>query len=253
MGRMGRETLAALLRDPDLDPVGAIDIAPREGPFPLSDGSTTIPYATTLDQLLAHCQADVVIDFTNAAACMSMAPFAAASGLHLVIGTTGLTDAHRQTLADLSKSHNVGIIAVPNFALGAVVLSYLARVAAKFFDYADIFEAHHENKIDAPSGTALDLAKVITTEKSFNHVEPDVESLASTRGGQYNGVSIHSTRMPGRMAHHEVVFGITGQTLSLRHDTLSRECYMPALMLAVKEAVKRKELVLGLEDILGLS
>ena len=253
MGRMGRETLGALSRDPDLEPVGAIDIPPREDELPLPDGSGTIPYATTLEELLSRCQADVVVDFSHATACMAMAPTATARGLHLVIGTTGLNDAHREMLADMSRRHEVGIIAVPNFALGAVVLNYLVRIAARFFDYADIFEAHHEAKIDAPSGTALGLARAIAGEKSFTRPEPEMESLPGTRGGEYKGVTIHSTRMPGRMAHHEVVFGIAGQTLSLRHDTISRECYMPALMLAVKEVVKRKELVVGLEEILGLS
>ena len=253
MGRMGRETLGALSRDPDLEPVGAIDIPPREDELPLPDGSGTVPYSTTLEELLSRCQADVVVDFTNAAACMALAPTATAHGLHMVVGTTGLSDTHRETLADLSRRHGVGIIAVPNFALGAVVLNYIARIAARFFDYADIFEAHHEAKIDAPSGTALGLARAITAEKQFTHPEPEMEPLPGTRGGEYNGVSIHSTRMAGRMAHHEVVFGIAGQTLSLRHDTLSRECYMPALVLAVKEVVMRKELVVRLEEILGLS
>jgi 4-hydroxy-tetrahydrodipicolinate reductase len=194
-----------------------------------------------------------VIDFTNAAACMAMAKIATARGLHLVTGTSGLTDADLDNLADLSRQHRVGVIVVPNFALGAVLLTYLVRIAARFFDYADIFEAHHPAKIDAPSGTAMALARAITAEKRFTRPEPEKEPLVGTMGGDYNGVAIHSTRMAGRLAHHEVVFGAAGQTLSLRHDTLNRECYMPALVLAVKEVVKRGELVVGLEGVLGLS
>lgn len=252
-GRMGRETLAALGRDPDLDPVGAVDLAPLGDRLPLPDGKGAIPYATSLADVLSRCQGDVVVDFTNASASMAMAPAAAAHGLHLVIGTSGLSDADLQSLSELSHRHEVGIIVVPNFALGAVVLSYLARIAARFFDYADIFEAHHEAKIDAPSGTALALARTIAGGKRFTRPEPQKEPLPGTRGGDYEGISIHSTRMPGRLAHHEVVFGTAGQTLSLRHDTLSRECFMPALLMAIKEVVKRRELVVGLEEVLGLS
>lgn len=181
-----------------------------------------------------------------------MARVAVPRDVRPVIGTTGLSEKDLGTLDALSREHGVGILLVPNFALGAVVLTYLVRQAARFFEYADIFEAHHEAKIDAPSGTALAIARAIAEEKRFKRPVPQKEPLAGTRGGDYNGVAIHSTRMPGRLAHHEVVFGAPGQTLTLRHDTLSRECYMPGLLLAVKEVVKRRTLVIGLEEVLGL-
>ena len=155
-------------------------------------------------------------------------------------------------LAELSRKNRVGIMVAPNFALGAVVLNHLARIAARFFEYVDVFEAHHEAKIDAPSGTALKLARDIAAERRFIRKIPEAEPLPGTRGGDYNGVSIHSSRMPGRMAHHEVVFGAPGQTLTLRHDTISRECYMPGVLLAIKEVVKRREFMVGLEKVLGL-
>ncbi len=254
MGRMGREILAAVARDPALEPVGAVDVIASGDTLLLpGGGKRAIPYANSLESLLARCQANVVVDFSNAAACMAMAPKATAKGLNLVIGTTGLKENDLKTLSDLSSRHHVGIIAVPNFAIGAVLLNYLVRIAARYFDYADIYEAHHETKIDAPSGTALGLARAIAGEKKFTRPKPEMEPLAGTRGGEFNGVSIHSSRMPGRLAQHEVVFGIAGQTLSLRHDTISRECYMPALMLAIKDVVNRRELVTRLEDILGLS
>ena len=251
-GRVGREVIAALTRDPEMEPAGAVDMASRDSELPLPDGTGAIPYDTTLEGLLRRCQADVVVDFTVADACRAMAPVAASHGLHLVIGTTGLTEADLATMSELSNKNGVGIVVAPNFALGAVVLNHLARLAARFFDYVDIFEAHHEAKIDAPSGTALKLARDIAAEGRFTRPEPEAEPLPGTRGGAYNGVSVHSTRMPGRMAHHEVVFGAPGQTLSLRHDTVSRECYMPGVLLAVKEVGKRRELVVGLESILGL-
>ena len=253
MGRMGREVLATLSSHPDLEPAGAVDIAPGGDQFSLPDGTGSIPYANTLDGVLSRCQADVVVDFTNASACMAAAPVVAEHGLHMVIGTSGLGDSDIETLRDLSRRHEVGIILVPNFALGGVVLNYLVRIAARFFEYADIFEAHHEAKIDAPSGTALALARAIADDKRFTRPEAEKEPLPGTRGGDYSGVSIHSSRMPGRLAHHEVVFGAPGQTLSLRHDMLSRDSFMPGVVMAVKEVVKRRELVVGLEEILGLS
>ena len=250
---MGRETLTALSRDPDLQPVGGVDLAAKGDRLSLSDGSGTIPCATKLEDLLPRCQADVVVDFTNASACMAAAQTAVAAGLHFVTGTSGLSEGDLKTLEDLSHRHEVGVVVAPNFALGAVVLGYLARIAARFFDYVDIFEAHHEAKIDAPSGTALALARAMAAEKRFSRPAPEKEPLLGTRGGDHNGISIHSTRMPGRLAHHEVVFGTQGQTLSLRHDTMSRDCFMPALLLAVKEVAKRRKFEVGLEGILGLT
>ena len=251
-GRMGSETLLALISDPDFVPVGAVGRTDRGNEFPLPDGSGTIPYATSLDYLLARRQADVVVDFTNAQAAVAAAGAAGDRGAHLVTGSSGFSEGDISKLRDASQRYQIGIILAPNFALGAVLLGYLARIAARYFDYADVSEAHHEAKIDAPSGTAIALAKAISGEKKFTRPEPEKEPLAGTRGGDYNGVSIHSTRMPGRLAHHEVFFGAPGQTLSLRHDTLSRECYMPAVMLAIKDVVNRRELVMGLESVLGL-
>ena len=252
-GRVGIEVLTALAQDLEVEPAGAVDLMAHAHELPLPGGTGIVSYATSLEALLDRCQADVVVDFTNAAACRAMAPVAASHGLHLVIGTSGLSDADLAALADLSKKNQVGIVVAPNFALGAVVMNHLARIAARFFDYVDIFEAHHEAKIDAPSGTALKFARDIAAVKRFTRPQPEAEPLPGTRGGDYNGISIHSTRMPGRLAHHEVLFGAAGQTLSLRHDTVSRECYMPGVLMAVKEVAKRRELVVGLESILGLS
>ena len=140
----------------------------------------------------------------------------------------------------------------PNFALGAVVLNYIASIAADFFDYVEIIETHHDQKVDAPSGTALSLAKSLSNRKTFIQPPTLKETIQGTRGGDYNTVNIHSIRLPGKLAQHEVVFGSSGQTLSLRHDTLSRDCYIPAISLSLKKIIKIKGLVTGLETILDL-
>ena len=253
LGRMGQQVLAALCADDEVEPVGGVDLSKGRDTIDLPDGSGVIPYANSVENLLAQVQADVLIDFSLATATVEAARIAAERGVHVVIGTSGIGDRELEALRDLNLHNEVGVLVVPNFALGAVVLTHLARIAARFFEYADIHESHHEAKIDAPSGTALALARAIAENKSFEHPDPQKEPLAGTRGGNYNGVSIHSSRMPGRLAHHEVVFGALGQTLSLRHDSISRESFMPAVLLAVKEVAKHRRFEVGLEGILGLS
>jgi 4-hydroxy-tetrahydrodipicolinate reductase len=251
-GRMGREVLAALSREKDMEPVGGVDIKPLGESIPLPDGSRTIPYATSLEGMLSQVGAQVVVDFTNAEACMAAVPVAAKYGANLVIGTSGLSEANLTEIDRIARESGIGAFLAPNFALGAVLMQHLARIAAPFFDYVEIVEMHHEAKIDAPSGTALALARAIAQGRSFQRNIPQKEPLPGTRGGDYQGVTIHSVRMPGRLAHHEVTFGTSGQTLSIRHDTISRECYMPGVLKAIREVANFKGLVVGLEKILGL-
>ena len=226
----------------------------QDGSLPLPDGSGVIPYSSDLGALLAQCRPQVVVDFTNAQGALSAARTAAPQGVHLVIGSTGLEEAHLQEIETLCREHEIGAVVAPNFALGAVLLIHLAKQVARFFPYADVIEMHHEAKIDAPSGTALALAQALATarQEPFQRPEPERESLEGTRGGGFQGVSIHSVRMPGRLAHHEVILGTKGQTLSLRHDTISRECYMPGIIAAIQHVVQSKGLTVGLERILGL-
>lgn len=250
-GKMGMETVAALEREEDLSLVGAICRRERGGTLALPGGGM-VPLSTDLEDALEQTKPDALVDFTSAAACMAAAPLAAARSVNLVVGVSGLTDADLAQLEALAKEHSIGIIVAPNFALGAVVLKRLVEQAAPFFDYVDIVEAHHEAKIDAPSGFAMALAKSIGDQRSFIRNYPEKENLPETRGGEYNGVSIHSIRMPGRSAHHEVIMGAAGQTISLRHDTLTRDCYMPGVMRCIREVVKKPGLVVGLENILGI-
>ena len=192
------------------------------------------------------------MDFTQAEVTMAAAPVAARHSVNLVIGTTGLNQDNLDELDRVSREHSIGIIVAPNFALGAVLLMHLARQAAPFFEYADIIETHHEAKIDAPSGTAIAIARAVAQDRQYKRNVPEREPMPGTRGGEYNGVGIHSIRMSGRNAHHEVIFGTAGQTVSLRHDTQGRDCYMPGVVRAIREVVELKGLVLGLDKILRL-
>ena len=190
---------------------------------------------------------------------MEAATVAAGRSVNLVLGASGLTDSHLAQLDAMANDSGIGIIVAPNFALGAVILKRLLEQAAPYFDYVDIVESHHEAKIDAPSGTALAIARAAEEgkgkAKGKKYLAPaaDKETLPGTRGGTSDGgVSIHSARMQGRVAHHELVFGGPGQTLTIRHDSIGRESFMPGVMLAIREAVKKPGLTAGLEKILGL-
>jgi 4-hydroxy-tetrahydrodipicolinate reductase len=138
--------------------------------------------------------------------------------------------------------------------MGAVLMIHLTKVASRFFDYADLTEMHHEAKIDAPSGTALAIARAAVEGKAgdFINVEAEKEMIEGPRGGDFQGISVHSARMPGLMAHHELVFGALGQTLTIRHDSINRESFMPGVTMAIREVVNRKGLTVGLENIMGL-
>ena len=250
-GKMGTETVAAIYREEDLALVGAACRRERGAKLNLPGGGE-VPLSTNLEEILERTRPDVLVDFSNATACMEAVRVAAAYSTNLVLGSSGLTDEHLGQLDALAHDKNIGIIVAPNFALGAVILKRLVEQAAPYFDYVEIVEAHHEAKIDFPSGFALALARSIGDQKQFTRNYPEKENLPNTRGGEYNGVSIHSIRMPGRSAHHEVIMGAPGQTVSLRHDTLGRDSYMPGVLRCIREVVKRPGLVIGLENILGL-
>ena len=251
-GKMGQEVIAALCKEPGLVPVGAVDKFGVGDKLDLPDGSGSIPFSADLDEILSSTSPQVLVDFTQAEATMAAAPVAARHGTSIVIGTTGITENDLSILEQLSSNWKVGILVAPNFAIGAVLLMNLARKASPFFDYVDIIETHHEAKIDAPSGTALAIAKSIERDEKYKRNHPEKETLAGTRGGEYNSIGIHSIRMAGRIAHHEVIFGTAGQTLSIRHDTIGRDCYMPGVLRAIREVVNLKGLVIGLDKILGL-
>ena len=253
LGRMGREVIKALCDEPEMAVVGAVELQATEDSLDLPNNSGKVPFSSDLAHILTECQPDVLVDFTIARATMPAVRIAVKQGVNLVIGTTGLTPDDINEIGQLTKVHQVGAVVAPNFALGAVLMIHLAELAAKYFDYAEIIELHHHQKVDAPSGTALSTAKAMvqTRGKPFYHPAESKEVLES-RGKQVEGVNIHSVRLPGLMAHQEVILGTAGQTLSIRHDTINRECFMPGVMLAIEDVVKRQGLVYGLDALLGL-
>jgi 4-hydroxy-tetrahydrodipicolinate reductase len=249
-GKMGQEVVSALCQEPDMQIVGAVDIKAAQDYLTLPDGSGTVPFSPDLDFILTSCQPDVLVDFSTAQATMSAVRMATKHGVNLVIGTTGLTAEDIKEIERLAKTHQVGVVVAPNFALGAVLMIHLARIAAKYFDFAEIIELHHHLKADSPSGTALSTAKAMAQAKGRPFSTPKGKT-SDSRGQQVEGITIHSVRLPGLLAHQEVLMGGAGQTLSIRHDTIGRQCYMPGVLLAIREAVKRKGLIYGLDTLLG--
>lgn len=252
LGKMGQEVLNAVTNAEDMNPVGAADLAADPGNIALPDGSGQVPLSNDLSQVLSG--ADVVVDFSNATGAMSAIRTASAHRVNVVVGSTGLSSENYEEADGLANEHGVGIIIAPNFAMGAVLMIHLAREASKFFDYADLTEMHHEAKIDAPSGTALAIAQAAVEGRggSFTNVHAEKELIEGPRGGDFDGISVHSARMPGRVAHHELVFGALGQTLTIRHDSINRESFMPGVTMAIREVVGRTGLTVGLEKLMGL-
>ena len=252
MGKMGQQVLETVTNTLGMQPVGAADITASQGTIALPDGLGEIPISGSLADVLDG--ADVVVDFTGAEGALSVLRTASPRGVNIVIGSTGITDAIYQEAESLANEHEVGIIIAPNFAMGAVLMIALAKQASRFFDYADLTEMHHEAKIDSPSGTALAIANAALEGKPEGFIAPQSEKelIEGARGATHQGISVHSARMPGRVAHHELVFGALGQTLTIRHDSVNRESFMPGVTLAINEVVNRKGLTVGLDKIMGL-
>lgn len=234
-GRMGSEVCRAVEADRDLELVSRIDLNdPREN--------------------LLEAGAQVVVDFTTPDAVKDNIRFCLEHGLHCVVGTTGLTDADRAEIETLANDSRGNVFIAPNFAIGAVLMMDFAARAAAHFDNAEIIERHHERKLDAPSGTALRTAQLMNEARGrpWAEMAEGKGSLAGARGGDNEGISIHSVRLPGSVAHQEVIMGSPGETLTIRHDSLDRSSFMPGVILAIKKVPGLPGLTVGLERLLDL-
>ncbi len=255
LGRMGSTVLNAVEQEPGMVPVGGADALAGDEKSVSTLGGMDLPLASNLDILFGTVTPDVVVDFTNAEGGSAAMRACVAHKVRCVSGSTGMTPEELSAIGDLATEANVGVISASNFALGCVVLIHLARIASSYFDYADVIESHHEMKIDAPSGTAISIVQAMLEGKGgdFDQNIVEKELLSGTRGGSTGGINVHSARMPGRVARHEVVFGALGQTLTLLHDSISRDSFMPGVMLAVRRVMDEKSMIVGLDKVLGFS
>jgi 4-hydroxy-tetrahydrodipicolinate reductase len=249
-GRMGEEMVDGLTREGGITVIGGCD--PRVG----DDGitPTAFPTARSLAELLDMVKADVAVDFTTAEAARGNARVALEHAVPIVIGTTGLNDDDFRTIDDLAHEAGVGALVAPNFAIGANLLMQFARMASKFFDSAEIIETHHDGKIDSPSGTALLMAKGMREGRDTPFAGDNVTKhvVEHTRGGMANDVHIHSLRMQGFVASHQVIFGGPGQSLTIRHDSIGRDSFVPGVAFAVKHIREHVGLVYGLDALMKI-
>jgi 4-hydroxy-tetrahydrodipicolinate reductase len=244
-GKMGRLVGAAIHDDPDLDLVAAVD--PSSAGRMIHAGLEAVAGPDALVQ----AGAEVAVDFTRPDAVMENVRFCVEHGVHVVVGTTGIgSDRLEEIRRWLTDRPEVGVLVAPNFSVGAVVAQRLAEEAARFFPAAEVIELHHDKKLDAPSGTAAATALRIAEARKEAWSGPT--GGEAFRGGDVEGVRVHSVRLPGLVAHQEVIFGARGQTLTIRHDAPDRSCYLPGVLMAVREVGRRPGLTVGLEPLLGL-
>ena len=260
-GKMGREVVKAVAASPDMTLLGAIDHNPA---YLDQDAGTLagidpleVPIMNDREGLLAMAaqekQPGVMVDFTHPDSVYENIRAAIAYGVRPVVGTTGLNPTQIQELAEFADKASLGCLLIPNFSIGMVLLQQAAIAASRYFDHVEIIELHHNQKADAPSGTAVQTAQLLAElGKTYNvPLVTETEKLTGARGAQAEeGIRIHSVRLPGLIAHQEVIFGAPGQIYTLRHDTSDRSCYMPGVLLAIRKVVKLKTFVYGLEKIL---
>lgn len=244
LGRMGRTVVSAVNADNELELVGAVDAYEGE-----VDG---MKVDTDLDAALKKYSPDVMVDFTRPNVVFDNVMIALANKVAPVVGTTGLSDEAKEKIRALAEANDTPAFIAPNFALGAVLMMLMAQKVAKYMPDVEIIELHHDKKLDAPSGTAELTAKMIAEVRpSHKQGHPDeVERLPHVRGAEVDGIRIHSVRLPGYVAHQEVIFGGLGQTLTIRHDSTGRDSFMPGVVLACKKVLNLRGLTVGLDKIL---
>lgn len=252
-GRMGQAVLRAVLEDEALILAAAVDL---KGGMDAGMVAGLSPCGVTVTVGLAAAidagKPDVMVDFTRPDAVFENALTALEKGVAPVIGTTGLSEAQRDALAKRSDETGTPAFIAPNFAIGAVLMMEMAEQAAKYLPDVEIIELHHDQKLDAPSGTALQTAeKICAVRDGHRQGHPEEkEKYPGARGAEVDGIRIHSVRLPGYVAHQEVIFGGLGQTLTIRHDSIDRTSFMPGVVLACKKVRGLKGLTVGLSHLL---
>ncbi|MEI6379293.1 MAG: 4-hydroxy-tetrahydrodipicolinate reductase [Cyanobacteriota bacterium ELA615] len=260
-GKMGREVVKAIATSSDMTLVAAVDHNPAYLGADIGEivgcGALEVPVLQDLQSVLVMATQEkiqgVMVDFTHPDSVYENVRSAIAYGVRPVVGTTGLSPEQIEQLSDFADKASTGCLIIPNFSIGMVLLQQAAISASRYFDHVEIIELHHNQKADAPSGTAIKTAEMLAElGKQFNPQQvKETETIAGARGAlMEENIRIHSVRLPGLIAHQEVIFGATGQIYTLRHDTSDRSCYMPGVLLCIRKVTELKNLVYGLEKIL---
>lgn len=245
-GKVGAEVCRAVHADADLELVAGISRSKAGEPVStaLGLGGSDVVLAENLDAFDA-ARVEVAVDFTSGSFAAEHIAWAIAHGAHIVVGTTGFD------VDEAWREAPVGVVVAPNFAIGAALMQRFAREAARYLPAAEIVELHHDGKADAPSGTAAATADAIAAARPESWAGPSLESIPGVRGGERAEIRIHSIRLPGLVAHQEVIFGGQGQTLTIRHDSMDRTSFVPGVLMAIRWAPAHPGLTVGLDAILG--
>lgn len=233
-GKMGRVTCEHINQAPDLELVAKLG------------------HGDDLVTEIKASRAEVVIDFTAADVVFGNVTQILEAGVSAVVGTSGLKAEQLHVLSQQAEDKQLGVIVAPNFSIGGVLMMKYAADAVKYLPNAEVIEMHHQGKRDAPSGTAMKTCEMMANarEKEIDLQSPQIETIRGSRGANYLNIPVHAVRLPGLVAHQQVIFGSTGETLTIRHDSTSRDCFMPGVLLACRRVVALKSLVYGLEHLL---
>jgi 4-hydroxy-tetrahydrodipicolinate reductase len=255
-GRMGREVCRAVADDPESVLVAAVDSQGSGENIGALIGHPELKLEIS-DELdaLTDAEVDVAVDFTNPDAVMDDIRWCVRHAIHIVVGTTGLTQAHLDEVRALieEEGSESNVFVAPNFAIGAVLMMRFSAAASKWLPSVEIIELHHDKKVDSPSGTAIKTAEEIAKARpEGGEAPPSKEVAPGARGAEVAGIHVHSVRLPGLVAHQEVILGGPGQSLTIRHDSYDRASFMPGVLLAVKAITKHPGLTYGLENLLEI-
>ncbi len=255
-GKMGQSISRELINEKDVELVGGLDIKNTGmdvGEFLTGKKTGYRIYSSCED--IKKLNPDIIVDFTNYEVAYRNIKWAIGNGINIIVGTTGfkkkdLEDIEKEALNSSSKT-----LIVPNFSIGAVIMIKVAGMISKYFDNCEILELHHDKKIDAPSGTSLYSAEQIGLSRNYNESrlkDNEIETIEGSRGGFVNGVHIHSIRLPGLLAHQNIIFGAKGQTLSIRHDSLDRSSFYPGVIFAIRSLDKLPAYTFGLDKLIDI-
>lgn len=253
-GRMGSEAVKLVQETDEFELVAVLDRKHDGMNLKEIDGFQGVdaPIFSDAEKCFSSVKADVLIDLTTPETGMLHTELALTSGIRPVVGTTGFSNEDLERLHRLTKETGRGCIIAPNFAVGAILMMKFSQMAAKYFPDVEIIELHHDQKLDAPSGTAVktsEMIKSVREPKEQGH-PGEKETIKGARGANIEGMHIHSVRLPGLIAHQQVMFGADGQMLTLRHDSFNRTSFMSGVKLAVETVMNLDSLVYGLENII---
>lgn len=254
-GKMGTMLAQGLDKVDGFEVVGLVSplADSPEGTSEVIEGKS-IPWSRLPRPVIEATGPDVLVDFTHADFAPVVIAAAVSSGVRPVVGTSGLDDEYLQEMRTQCDSAGIGGLYAANFAIGAVVLQHLAKIASRFFERAELIELHHEGKVDAPSGTALAIAEAMRAGRGsdFEFNRPELTHIDGTRSGELSGIGIHSIRLPGFVASHEIIFGDVEQKLTIRHDSIGRDSFLPGVTLGIQAVLASSDFIVGLESIIGL-